>query len=492
MINKAHTKPRRSLKAAVGLGAAVASLAFAGVASAAVTVVTPDQPMSGSCPTTATSSNLTTAIQNATASTNTLELQPGIYCPVTPGAVPISISHNLTITSDHSYQATGGLPNIQIQGFAATSATIFQINSGTTVTLEGFNINSSGQPNGNVFSNNGTLNAWGMTFDGNGGVPVSNNTLASSSKFTDSTISDDATDGFSNNGTATFINVSFVTNNGHALDIVPGSKTYAYNTLFANNESSCLGGTLTNSGSTNGDLTDDTGCGAEYSGVSNVDLYVAGNGTDTYGNDYTNGGPATTTDVGDPGDLGLKGNPAYCPTTDERFFVNPRSGSTISCDIGAVTDETDVSSGTPTGSGGAEQETTAPSCTATSTVPGTSQVVTLSDGGSGIGPQFDPDTDNPSNTAAGTYPPLTTPANDADGVPQVPGYVAGAAVSNLYANNTSVSFTPPMATPGPTPNPGPTLSGVLLTATKGATPGINNSLWSFTGINWAGVSKACY
>jgi hypothetical protein len=478
---KTHSALPRSVKAAVGLGAAVASLAFAGVASAAVTVVQPDQPtsaaQSGSCPGSATSSNLTNAIDNSAAG-DTLVLVPGLYCPVDPsGQSTITIAHNLNIVVDHSYQSTLGLPNIEVQGIDALGANEFTVNSGVNLVLEGFNINLGGGPGGNTFVNNGSITTWGMTFDSNYTPAIDNATSSSTAVLNDSTVSDGIADGMTNSGTMTLTDVSLVNNSGHALDILPGSKTYAYNTLIADNGTNgCFLGKFTNNPAP-GSLDDDGTCGVQYSDNGDIDSYIGTsasvNGT---GEDNTNGGPASTTTASPNNDSTLKGNSSYCFTTDERFFVNPVVGGVIKCDIGAVTGSNDGTTGGEYASGNpvpnsATQETTAPSCTVTGGTSGVSQQVTLKDLFSGIGLEIGLDTDNPSNTVATAYPPpLAVP-------------VAGHNVSNLQISNGSVSFTSPTS---------PTLSGVVLTAGNKTTPGVNNSNWSFTGLNWAGVAKNCF
>ena len=176
------------------------------------------------------------------------------------------------------------------------------------------------------------------------------------------------------------------------------------------------------------------------------------------GGDNTNGGPETTTKLASNSFTTGQGNSAYCATVDARFFVNPVVSGQIQCDIGAVTTA-------------ATQKTTGPSCRVTGGVSGVSQNVTLSDTLSGIGPEAGLETANPSNTIATAYPPTAA-------VP-VPGY----SVSNLQITNGSVSFTSPTS---------PTTSAVVLTAGNKTTAGVNNSQWSFTGLNWAGVATNCF
>lgn len=473
---KANLSLRRRHRAVVGLGAAVASLALTGVASAAVTVVTPDVSKTfaagGSCPTTATSSNLTTAIQNATGTNNTLVLEPGIYCPVTPsGQNTITISHNLNIVADHSFQATGGLANIEVAGTDATGANLFTVNSGVNLTLEGFDVEAGGLSGGSVFTNNGAITTWGMEFEANPTPSIINATASSSATLNDSTVDGSLGDALVNYGTMTLDEADVTNGSGHAFVIEPGSVTKAYNTLIAGNNTvsgNCSIGTMTTAVAT---IADDSTCGSQVALNTDVDNYVgpAASAPGT-GQENTNGGPATSVILQTNPDTSLLGNSSYCFKTDQRFFVNPIIAGKVACDIGATTDEADATTGAPDANS-ATRETTAPTCQVTSTAPdGSSQSVALADPGSGIGPELGLATDNPSNTLATAYPPPSA-------VP-VPSY----AVDNLQITNGSVSFTSPSA---------PVLS-LSLTAGSKSTPGIGNSQWSFTGLNWAGVAKNCY
>jgi hypothetical protein len=470
---KANLSLRRH-RAVVGLGAAVASLAFTGVASAAVTVVTPDVSTTyasgGSCPATATSSNLTNAIQNATAANNTLVLEPGIYCPVTPsGQSTITLSHNINIVADHSFQATGGLANIDVSGIDATGANEFTVAPGTDVTLEGFDIENGGMSGGSVFTNDGTLTAWGMEFEANNTPDIINATAASVVTLDDSSVDGSLDSALTNYGTMTVDEADITNGSGRAFIIEPGSTTDVYNTLIADNntaEGNCQTGTITAGA---GDIADDNTCGPHVTVNTDVDNYLGASANGFTGNEYTNGGPATSVVLTTNPDTSLKGVSQYCFMTDQRFFVNPIIGGKVACDIGATTDEADPSTGAPDANS-ATQETTAPSCVATGGVSGVSQTVALSDSGSGIGPEIGLATDNLANTVATAYPP---PAAS-----PVPGY----AVDNLQISNGSVSFTSPTA-------PQPSLT---LTAGNKTTPGVNNSQWSFTGLNWAGIAHNCY
>ena len=269
-MRKAHSASRRSLRAAVGLGAAVASLAFAGIASANVQVISPDQPVHGACPSTApASSTLSTAIANATGSSNTIVLTPGVYCPVDATAqTTITISHNLNIVADHSYQATGGRPVIWVNGLDAQSGNgpLFTVASGANVRFDGFDIGVAGTSGGPAVLNNGTFTTWGVTFDGNPGLSLTNNGTAT---LNESTVAEGLTDGIDNFGTMNLYNDSVVNNSGSGIDIEAGSTTNAYNTLLADNSSTTgdcnvlVGGQFSNAPAP-GTLDDDGTCGHRW------------------------------------------------------------------------------------------------------------------------------------------------------------------------------------------------------------------------------------
>ena len=433
--------PWRALKAALGLGAAAAaSLAFAGAANAAVIVITPDN-NSGT-------DHLTAAINTANtngSTSNTIVLSPGTYQPATQ---PITISKNLNLVGDHSFQASGGTSGINIQGGKANLAAtnnLFQVNSGVTMTVQGMNVDGGGAAGFATFFVDGTLKLDSVTEAGPPGTGVTVDSIGTAT-LNNSTIVSDQQDSIHDLGSLTLNNDSIVAGAGVGIQQTITSATLSlHNTLLAFQVGAeCQNFTTISDGS--GTATDDTSCpGVQYGNDTNLDTY-------SYATN-TNGGPQTTVELpANNPDTSNKG--VSCPTTDERFFVNP-SGT---CDIGAVTTS-------------ATRETSPPSCTVTggSAGPPKTQQVSLVDGMSGVGPELGAGTDNPSNTTATAYPPPAA-------VP-IPGY----SVSNLQINNGSVAFTPFSS---------PSTSPLVLTATK-TTAGVTTQ-WSFTGLNWAGIAKNCY
>ena len=268
----------------------------------------------------------------------------------------------------------------------------------------------------------------------------------------------------------------------------------------------CIGGTSANGGP--GSLDDDASCGVQYSDDTAIDSDFPISGTST-------GGPTVTFSfpVGNP-DTTHRG--VNCPSTDQRFFVNTSAG----CDVSSVTND-------------ATQETTPPACTVTNTITGPpkQQQVTLQDGGSGVGPEAGSQTDSPVYTAvngAQTLPAATLTVSSTTGFPSA-GTLDVGGQTLTYTGTTSTTFTgvsggtgtaangapvnlvptaypPPAAAAVPgdsvaslqinngsvmfTPTANPLTAGLVLTATKsnqGAT-----TQWSFTGTDWAGVSKNCF
>lgn len=437
----------RALKSALLIGAvAVASLAFAGAAGAAVIVVPPD----GNSGTDNFTAAVNTANTNSSTS-NTIVLEAGQY---QPKSQPITITKNLSIVADHSFQAPEGLgPAIEIAGALAnqdvSNSNFLVVANGVNVRMDGFNLDGAGngQGNGSILVN-GHLTTYGLTMDGptNYGVVVSPTGTAT---LNDSTINGSLAQSLRNSGTLNLNNDTVWAGSSDGLDNVGGTFNMT-NTIMANNGSpgqECIGGHAANGGP--GSISDDSTCGVAIQNDTTLDSQAP------LGDDG-NGGPETTVEFSSPGVQ--TGVGVSCPTTDGRFFVNPVSGSTTTCDAGAVTTS-------------ANRQTSAPTCQITNTAADhSSQQVTVQDTASGVGPQPGPGTDNENNTVATAYPP---PA-----AAPVPGY----AITNEQINNgTIAAFTPFTA---------PSTSGLVLTASK--TTAGTPTQWSFTGINWAGVAKNCF
>lgn len=452
LMKHSPSSPRRALKAALALGAtAVVSLALAGVASADVIIATPD--VGGS-------DHFTAAINQANtngAPSNTIMLEPGQYLPAHQ---PITISKNLTISGDHSFQTPEGSGDgaYEVNGSAAVNAgqdNFLVVNTGVTLRLDGFNLDVGGAPSFAAVQVNGTLNTWGMMIAGNPGYAVETGPIGTAN-LTDTTIWANLNNMVRNNGQLNTKNVSILGGGGGANAIENIGTWTAVNTVIAGNQSS-LGGPMQCNGAppanapAPGSITDaGSNCGFQINNDPNIDNFVP------FGDD-NNGGPETTVDL--TADAPTHNLGVNCPTTDARFFLNPPNGSGgRSCDSGSLTD-------------GATQQTTAPTCQITSTAADhSSQTVTVGDSASGIGPQTEPVTNNPTNTIATAYP------------PPAPVSVFGYAVDNAQiSNGTIAAFNPPAQ---------PSNNGVTITASK--TTAGTPTQWSFTGLNWAGISKNCF
>ena len=439
----------RALKMALLIGAVgLASLAFASVASAAVIVVQPDG-QSGT-------DNFTAAVNQAntnSSTSNTIVLSAGLY---QPKSQPITITKNLTVVADHSFQTPPGLgPAIEISGALAnqnvSNQNFLVVSHNINLTLEGFNLDGAGNGPGNAsILDNGNLTTWGLTMDGpiSYGVVVSGTGTAT---LNQSTVNGDVAQSLKvQAGGLLNLNSDTIWAGGSdGIDILGGTVN-ATDTILANNGSpgdECIGGKIANGGP--GSISDDSSCGVAIQNDATLDSQAPLS-------DDGNGGPETTVEFSSPGvQTGVGVN---CPTTDARFFVNPGSGSSRTCDSGAVTTS-------------ATRQTSPPSCGITSTAPDhSSQQVTVADPASGVGPQPGPGTDNESNTLATAYPP---PAAS-----PVPGYTI---TNEQISNGTIAAFTPFTA---------PSNSGLVLTASK--TTAGTPTRWSFTGINWAGIAHNCF
>jgi hypothetical protein len=445
LMQHSPSAPWRALKAALLISAvAVASLAFASVAGAAVLLPAPDG-QSGS-------DNLTAAINtaNTNASTsNTIVLSPGLYLPRNQ---PITITKNLNIVADHSFQAPEGVgAAIEVNGAQASTTNgnsdFLVVQNGVTLTLEGFNLDGAGIGPGNAAIHvNGNLVTYGLMMSGSISYAIAVGP-AGTATINGSTFNGSNQQTLRNQGLLNLNNTTVWAGGSDGLDNLGGTFNMT-DTIMANNGSpgqECIGGHAANGGP--GTISDDSSCGVQVQNDTTLD------GQAPIGDDG-NGGPETTILFAPGGQTGIGVN---CPTTDGRFFVNP-GGASRTCDAGAVNNS-------------ATRQTAPPGCAITSTAADhSSQQVTVQDAASGVGPQAGPPTDNPSNTLATAYPP---PA-----AAPVPGY----AITNEQINNgTIAAFTPFTA---------PSTGGLVLTASKTTTG--TPTQWSFTGINWAGVAKNCF
>lgn len=412
------TRWKASLLAA---GIAAATLGLAARADAAVLTPAPGS--------TTLAAAITTANTNGDAS-NTIILADGRYAPT--GPLP-AITKNLTITGDHSVQepTVGGGPRIDGTNQNPPDSDLITVNSGVTLTLEGFLITTASNGSNAVIHDNGTANLWDMALSGNNGVQLAVFAGASAT-VNESSINDGNSTGITSAGALTLNNTTVANNFGGGISKTGGTLTLN-NTIVADNDPAGLGVPNCDAPATSQDhsLDSDGSCGVSFSGQEpNLQPTT------------TNGGPTPTLQLGAGSPAIGAGDAAKCPLTDQRFFVHGGSG----CDLGAYQT-------------GASQDVTGPSCVVTGLIlgPPKQQQVTLSDAISGLGPEGGSLTDATTNAPAD-------------------------AVTGLTISNGSVASAPFSSN-------GPSTSGVVLTATKS-----NQSLltqWSFTATNWAGVSKLC-
>jgi hypothetical protein len=445
--------PRLTLWRAVLIAAvtALALVATAAVASAAVVTIQPDG-------LTGTLDNLGTAIKNANTAggSNTIILSPGSYEPqglIESGFGLPEIKNNLTIVDNHAAQAPFGTSTATIYGTNADGATngedLFTVDGGYTLTLEGVEITAA---NGNNDLSHAAIHvkAGGTLVlddsllennDGGEGIQVDTGATAT---INESTIDfGTAGSGINNLGTVTLNNAD-VTNND-TFGISNGGTATANNTLIAgNSDEDCTGTKLGDDDS----IADDTSC----TGLPDDPVILPISVT-------SNGGPTQTYALTGAPTAGA-GDPAKCPTTDQRFFVNPVNKVTHlpQCDVGSYTSS-------------ATRETTGPSCSVTSTFypPGypnastsATQTVGVTDpGGSGLGPEYG----SPADPQAST-----TSTNPAD------------AISNTTITNGTVALLNLFLVPSTTQ--------LNVEATKAV--GGTTTRWSFDATNWAGVTTYCH
>jgi hypothetical protein len=422
--------------------AAATTLALASRAGAAVFFATPGSPSD-------LATDITTANNNSDP-INTIVLQPGIYSPTAPLPAitlgPSSAPKTLVFTSHHSDQVGmgGSAGGTAIDGTAIspTDSNTITINPGVNVIMEGFSIRASSGPSNNVIVNDGHLQMYGMFMTSNGnplilpGADPTESALLVESTF----VQNAAPLGVISNqgGTVDLINDDINNNTGGIGVSTSAGTTEMHNTIDAINGAASCDVPVSPA---SGNITDGS-CGGEVS-TANPSLL----------NPFFNGGPTATSKerAGSPA-IGTA-DPAFCGVVDERFW--PHTGT--ACDVGSYQST-------------AAHETTPPSCVVTggSAGPPATQQVTVTDTGSGLGPQ------------AGSFnDPLTTSTNPSAVVSPT---IDSDPISGLGIDNGSVAFSTG-------PNTGPSTTPVVLTATK-ATQGTLTHWW-FTATDWAGNTKFC-
>ena len=321
--------------------AAGAMLAFAANASAAPQTFTP-----------ANGAQLQSAITSANANpgADTILLQPVIYSPT----APMTITDDLTISGDHSFQATTQGPFLDGTSVVPLQADMVTVGAGVTVRFQGFTVSSGSSAPFAAFRINGTGYFDGMVLSGNGGTQVAIGN-AGTANITNTSIDNGLSIGINNNGTANLLNSSVDFNSGGGIETTGTLRLN--NSLVTNNSSATAKDCFHPATSSIASMDQDNSCNVQFHGDPVFNFA-----------DFR-GGPTASAEPMDPSALD-RGDNSICPTTDQRFFVRPAG----QCDLGAV----EVN---------ATQDTTPPTCvvTAVRAGPPKQQDVTLRDGGSGIG-----------------------------------------------------------------------------------------------------------
>jgi hypothetical protein len=392
--------------------------------------------------------DITTA--NTAGGSNTIVISTGTYAPT--AALPTITDPNLTITSNHALQSvSGGGPIISGTGFTS-DAPLLAIGSGGGLTLEGIDFRTIGQNGGSfpAIDDGGTLTAYNSAFHGDPAEATIQFDAGSTATLTESLISNNLGAGLDNEGGTVTLNFDTIISNAGGITN-NGTTTANYSIISAN--AGQIGATnCTNPLSASSyDVDTDATC------VAPGDTTSKTGGTQTVANPASNGGPTVTGSISSTAGttnraLGLV-PAAHCNLTDQRFFLIP-SGN---CDAGSYQH-------------GATQDTTVPSCPASSAVitpgPPKQQTITLSDPLSGLGPEGGSISDLSDTEAS-----LTLGNDQADALDGV-----------TIANGT-------VAAPSTFSTSGPSTASIFVTATK--TNQATTTQWSFYATNWAGLTKYC-
>jgi len=391
--------------------------------------------------------NLTTDINtaNSNGGSNTIVIDgPGVYEP----ASTLTITDpNLTITSNHAQQlVNGGAPIID--GAQDTAdAPLVSISSGGGLTVQGVDFRAIGVANGSFpgIDVSGSLTSYSSAFQANPTEATIQVETGGTASLSETLVSDNLGDGIDNEGGTINLNLDTIIRNVFGL-VLNGGTTNATNSILALNggsagtDTNCTGATLNSSSY---DVDTDGTCVAPGDTTSKTGV------TQAFGQTKSNGGPTPTAAITTGPAVG-EVPAANCQLTDQRFFLIP---SGTNCDAGSYQHN-------------ATQDTTPPSCPGPGVItPNVSQMITLSDPLSGLGPEGGTITDQ-SDAQAGV-----TLGNDQADV------VDGVAITNGTVAATGFSAS------------GPSTSPIQVTATK--TTSGTPTRWSFYATNWAGLTKFC-
>jgi hypothetical protein len=307
---------RRTCSVALALAATASLLMLTAAANAATIVVKNTAELEAA---------VTTANGNAQA--NTIELASGSYLP----------GKSLVLTDTSGTQTIAGPAGTV--GVATASAVLnggnvapvsgvseqefFAVKAGVTLLLKHVVLTTAGGGGSPAIDDFGTMDVENATIDGNTGTQILVESGATAN-LTNSTLSDGHELGLADEGTATLLNVTAVKNTGGG---VGGSGTLTLkNSIVALNGTGAQCGTetITNDHSLSSDAT----CGGEAQFQNKTPLLQSllqnDGGSTTL---YSEKAGSPTIDAGDP---------AACPTTDQRGYPRPDAfGGSAPCDIGA-------------------------------------------------------------------------------------------------------------------------------------------------------------
>ncbi len=294
--------------------AATASLMLAAGASAATFVVHNTAELEAA---------VTSANGNGVA--NTIELTAGTYLP----------GQTLIFTNTGGTQTVAGpagtigvaTPGAQINGGAVTEVKgvsekeLITVKAGVTVTLKHVVVTSGGGGGNPGIEDGGTLDVENATISGNLGSQIFVQSGATAN-LTNSTLSDGHEFGLVDEGTASLLNVTVVHNASSGIGTGTGTLSLTNTIVALNHSPQCGSITITNDHS----LASDASCGGEAQFQNKTPLLQTSLSNDGGSTTlYSEKAGSPTIDTGDP---------AKCPTTDQRGYPRPDVASTA-CDIGA-------------------------------------------------------------------------------------------------------------------------------------------------------------
>jgi hypothetical protein len=436
-------KSRLRRRLALALPVAGAALVFAGTASAATVAPVIYTPT--------TEAALESAISSADgAAPGTLSIIQLCGCSYQPTTASLTLSGNIELTGPPTDQGAQGTdPNVngtQLFNLSPTPPLIV-ISAGANVLIKGVDIAAGGGNGANAVEDFGNLELDNSTIGGAQGTGL-NVDSGGTAVVSNSDLSGNIFDALASSGTVTLVQDTFAYNGAGAI---AGPGISSYNTYFFKNKQVSGAGACEANTSTDtftSDYNDDSSCGT--TGVT-----VALDRNLPTGQQIFAGGPSQTVPLNSGNQAIGKGNPLYCPTADQRFFLYTQ-GSGGTCDVGSYQT-----------TGAQDTSTTGPACAVASTnessnpaVPSTQTVNVTEAGGIGIG------ADSVNNTTTNN------------------GMVSTPAVGTSWFNAVNSGLSVDQAYPSVGPY------GVTATKPAGDLT-VGDTKWSFFATDWLGNTTLC-